>query len=269
MIMLVGSRAMRNYFPDARDPSASDWDHFCDTESEAGILRATHLHTKTPDIKVHKNFKYLYNASQIASPVMQYTIKVSHMFWVPNDHAPTWNKHMSDCIFYQRKGIEFDRRDYELLKPVWEEHYNTKKTNTNQTKQKFFDDAVVRKYDHDSLHLTVSYQTDPLYLYVLKPGSTVDCDWGKFSEMHHDLQIKMIREEIYVTALERLIIPSDYTYNARVAYQWALMKCITSLFKNEWSLWIVLHLDELRKPDCDYVQRHLDRKHMLVLNSNP
>lgn len=27
----------------------------------------------------------------------------------------------------------------------------------------------------------------------------------------------------------------------------------------------MLHLDELRKPDCDYMQRHLDNKNKLVL----
>lgn len=266
MYTLVGGQALSHWFPDA--PMTSDWDYFtpCEVGSEpehpGGILDVF----EDPRLGT-------WNWGEIATPDELYTIKVSHMFWQPNKSDKLWDKHFSRLIFIQRKGAKLIRPLYDILLPIWKQQYN-KKSEPNLTKNKaeFFKDAVVRKYDHDSLHDSVAYRVlssgvhQPWFELILKPGSEVDVDWNMFQLLTPDAQLEMIREEIYVTALERLIIPADYNYDPRKAYHWALRRCITSLFKNEWALWIVTHLDELRRPDVDFVQRHRDNAHLLIPN---
>lgn len=258
MYTLVGSRAMKQHFPDAREPL--DWDYFsrCTVGSEP-------VHTGGR-LDVFEHPMLSWNFGTVATPDELYTIKISHLFWVVSDNK-TWDKHMGDIIFLQRKGCVFIRELYDILFPIWKQHHQGRKTNTNMTSTQFFGDAVQRKYVHDSLHETVKYDALPMYQYLLKEGSEVDCSWDKFSnDLTHSGKLNLMREEVYVTALERLIIPSNYEYSPRAAYHWALRRTLTSLMKNEWSLWIALHLDELRRPDVDYVQRHRDNSHLLILN---
>ena len=128
----------------------------------------------------------------------------------------------------------------------------------------FFDDAVQRKYDHDSLHHSVAYYDRPLFEQILRDGSDVAVDNKKFWAMDFDTQIKLVREEIYATALERIVIPRDYDVSPRWAYHWAVRRTATSLFKGEWALFLMRHLDLLMKPDINYVQRHLDHADRLI-----
>lgn len=252
--MLIGSRAMKHWFPDFREPK--DTDHFSSVPIDGA---ETFWH---PAFPVQWDQK-----AAVASPNLLYTIKVSHAPW---DLHGTWNKHMHDILFLQSQkkrfpGIEFDRESYDILFSVWKEKHGKKRVNLNKTKDDFFGDAVVRKYDHDSLHDSVAYDDAPMYTRILKDGSDVLVDNNKFWSMSHEDKIKTIREEVYATALERWVIPSDYTVSPRAAYARAMKKSITSLFKNEWALFIVLNYSELYKPDMNYVQHHRSKSHKLIL----
>jgi len=247
--MLIGSRAMKHWFPDFREPK--DTDYFHDEPIEGA------------EVFWHPSFpKEWCGTLTDASPDLLYTIKVSHAFW---DLHGTWNKHMHDVLFLQSQGVRFRREDYDILYPVWKEKHGTKRVNLNKTKEDFFGDAVVRKYDHDSLHDSVAYDDTPMYTRILKDGSDVLVDNSKFWAMSHEDKIRTIREEVYATALERWVIPSDYTVSPRAAYAKAMKKSITSLFKNEWALFIVLNYSELYKPDMNYVQHHQSKSHKLIL----
>jgi hypothetical protein len=196
--------------------------------------------------------------SQVATPAELYTIKISHAYWEINRSAANWNKHASDIIFLQRKGAKIIFSLHDELKPIWAERYdNRKRVSLDKTGKQFFSDAVDRTYDHDSLHESVAYHDRPLYERFLKDGSEVMSDWEKFWELSHELQTQAVREEIYATALERILIPGNYTGSPGAAYWWALRRTATSLFKNKWATFLMVNLDELRKPDCDYMSRHL------------
>ena len=149
--------------------------------------------------------------------------------------------------------------------PIWKEKHGKKKTNLNQKASMFFNDAVKRKYNHDSVHETVAYYNAPLYQSILKDGQDVLVDSDKFFNMDYEEQLKLVREEVYTTALERILIPNNYKGSPTLAYKWALRRTITSLFKGRWALWTVLHYSDLSLPDCDYKQRHLDNRHKLEL----
>lgn len=247
--MLIGSKAAKFWYPDFREPK--DEDHFSPDPDLPG------------DNFWHESFPEAWAQNFTAQPDLLYTIKVSHSPWALQNG--TWEKHMADILFYQHKGAEFSRAAWEILHPVWKETHGIKRVNLNKTKEEFFGDAVVRKYDHDSLHDSVAYGDEAMYIRILKDGSDVLVDNDKFWAMSHEDKLKTIREEVYATALERWVIPTDYRISPRMAYAKAMKKSITSLFKNEWALFIILNYKDLYKPDFDYVAQHKSKSHKLIL----
>lgn len=248
--MIIGSKAMKHWFPDFREPK--DVDHFSPNPS-SGV-----------DGFWHESFPIEWATDRVATPDELYTIKVSHSPW---DLHGTWEKHMYDILFLQNKGAKFDQEMYDILYPVWKAKHGKKRVALNKNKENFFADAVVRKYDHDSLHESVAYHDRPMYTRFLEANEEVKIDNDKFwaPEVSHEDRLKTIREEVYATALERWVVPSNYTVSPRAAYARAMKKSITSLFKGKWALFIVLNYTELYKPDMDYVGHHRSKSHKLIL----
>lgn len=257
MLVLVGSRAIHHHFPWAgRVHAESDWDWLSDGELSP-LIDGSRVNEIFTDERLAQ-----WRWGQIATVNELYTLKISHAFWNIGD---SWLKHAYDIMALRRQGAEFIRPLYDILRPIWKEQHGRKEVNLNQTKDRFFSDNVRRKYDHDSLHETVSYSSAPLYKSVLKEGSEVNCSYELFDALSQADKVKLIREEIYVTALERILVPSGFTKDSLFAYRWSLQRCITSLLKNEWALFMVLNLEELFTPDLDYRALHRSRAARLIL----
>lgn len=247
MKILVGSQAIKWWFEDFREPG--DTDYF----SDASISGC--------DVFWHRDLAG-YDWGSIATPDELYTIKVSHSFW---ELHGTWSKHMYDLSFLKKKGHgHFIPELYNLLYPIWEERYGKKKVNLNAKPEDFFNKSVHRVYDHDSIHHSIAYYDRPLFERVLKDGHEVMVDRAKFDALTYEDKVRLVREEVYATALERQVIPSNYTCSPKGAYAWALRKTITSFWKGDWALWVVLNFDELRTPDIDYVNVHRQNKDRLI-----
>lgn len=251
MLTLIGSTAARMHFADFR--TANDVDYHTPRAQDVDDWPEF-------DVFVDERLE-AWTWRKIATPEELYTMKISHSFW---DIDGSWDKHAADIVFFQRKGVQFIRELYDILLPIWKDIHGSKITNLNQSAEDFFGDAVPRKYDHDSIHASVAYHDRPLYESILADGAEVMVDSSKFWAMDHETKIKLIREEIYATALERIVIPQNYECSPGWAYRFALKKGLTSLFKNDWALFVALNLDELGRPDCNYVQRHLRNKNQLI-----
>lgn len=247
--VIIGSRAMKHHFPDFREPK--DWDEF-HPRSVEGI-----------DGFWHESFDPSWADERFATVDELYTIKASHAAWSLRNGS--WNKHMYDLMFLQQRGAKLDQEMYDILVPVWKETHGKKKTNLAMTKNDFFADAVVRKYDHDSLHLALAYRDVPWYTKFLVPGEEVLTSWDAFNNLAHDEKMEALREEIMVTAVERWLIPQDFKASPRAAYARALKLCITSLFKGRWVQVFVENYSELYAPDVDYAQRFHDNSDRLIL----
>lgn len=191
-----------------------------------------------------------------------YTLKVSHAYWELRNGS--WNKHMADVVTLKQAGAKLIPDVHDLLYSVWLETHGRKRVNLNMNAATFFADAVKRKYDHDSIHASVAYGDEPLYIRTLKDGETVAVDMAKVWAMSFEDQVKLFREEVYATALERLMIPNDYRYSPRKAYAWALRRTITSLTKGRSARFIVENFDTFRVPDIDYVARHRANSDRLI-----
>lgn len=256
--LIVGSHALKALGVCNREPKDIDW--WCDgrvgemTSAQGGI-----------DHLWHESFAQFIpdtNSTQYATLDQMYTIKLSHSHWeIPNG---SWHKHIYDMRALKGHGAKLDLGLYRILYKVWEEMYGKKVMNLDQDKSEFFDDAVRRTYDHDSLHASVAYGDHPIYEEILKDGATVDIDPVKMWALSHNQLVRLFREEIYVTALERLVIPRNYKTSAGAAYLWALRRTITSLTKGKSSRFILENFEDFAIPDPSYVQRHLDNSSKLV-----
>jgi hypothetical protein len=187
-----------------------------------------------------------------------YTIKVSHAQWDLKNGS--WGKHMADILFLQGKGAKLIPELHDILYRIWIDRHGPKKMTFSESEE-FFDDAVVRKYDHDSLHESVAYGDHALYLDYLIPGKSVAMDMGKVWASGHDTLVKLFREEIYATALERIVIPRSYRVSPGYAYHWALRRTITSLTKGRTSRWLIENFKDFKEASDpytieNYVERH-------------
>lgn len=192
-----------------------------------------------------------------------YTIKVSHSAWVLKNG--TWDKHMSDIVALKQAGARLDLPLYKMLYSVWTENHGSKRVSLQMDKQSFFADAVKRVYDHDSLHYSVAYEDKPIYESCFKDGQDIEMDMTKIKALPFERQVMLFREEVYATALERWVVPSDYKCSPRKAYADALKKTITSLTKGWSSRFLIEHYDVFRVPDIDYVAQHHSKSNQLIL----
>lgn len=191
-----------------------------------------------------------------------YTIKASHQGWELKNGS--WNKHAYDLIMLKREGAKILDPLYNNLYKVWEELHGKKVMNLDQDKSEFFADAVRRKYDHDSLHNSVAYGERPIYEECLRDGATVDIDPRKMWSLPQGKLIQLFQEEIAVTALERIMVPRDYTGSPAAAWLWSVRRTVTSLTKGKSSRFLIDNLETFMTPDPDYVRRHLSNKEKLV-----
>lgn len=191
-----------------------------------------------------------------------YTIKLSHAGWDLRNGS--WPKHMSDLVLFQDCGAKVDEHLYEILYRCWEELHGPKRTTLEMSKGDFFSDAVVRIYDHDSIHDSVAIGDEALYLSVLREGAEVAMDMAKVKALPFAAKVDLFREEVYATALERIMIPKDYGYSPRAAYAWALRRTITSLTKGWSSRFMAENYGIFRDMEHDYVARHKSRAHLLI-----
>jgi hypothetical protein len=258
MALIIGSTAMNAHFPTTRKPK--DLDYFGPVESVEQMKR---FGIQVNDRFWHDNLVgSQLDRDGIASVDELYTIKVSHAYWELQNGS--WDKHMADIMFLKANGALLDMELHKLLYPIWIETHGAKKMNLAQAAGQFFKDAVVRIYDHDSIHDSVAFGDHPLYERILKDGETVDIDPDKmWNGLTFDEQIALFREEIAATALERWMIPTNYKFSPGRAYKMALRKTITSLTKGKSARFIVTNFEHFARPH-DYMAIHNTKKHKLL-----
>lgn len=259
--LLVGSQALGEYIEIGREPKDHDiWTNEPEYDS------FEEYDGKRVEKFWHEGLVLFFEnrpeQSAIATLDELYTIKCSHVGWELRNGS--WDKHMSDIVKLKSAGAQIIDSQYKILYKIWEDVHGKKQLKLALTKEEFFGDAVVRKYDHDSLHESVAYGDHAMYIDVLKDGSEIDVDMAKIKALPWENQIKLFREEVYATALERQVIPSGYKISPRKAYAWALRRTITSLTKGWSSRFLVENYDVMRKPDVDYVAVHKSKAHKLI-----
>ncbi len=178
------------------------------------------------DLGVDSNLRY-------ADVRELFEIKQSHIFRPRN-----FEKHIQDFHWLksalEEHGIELPTSKY-LEKD--QETINGGKIKTPslmKSKDDFFDDKVVKVFEHDDIHRIMAHKELPMYTFM-QEGADVFCIKSLWDKFTHEDKIKTVLEEAYVIALERKIIPhiflGDKLWTDLESFKWALMRICTTLCK--------------------------------------
>lgn len=251
MKVLIGSTAILHHLPEYERVSGQ------------GVLEPKDIDYFTDESIAGDNFWHpdlaRWNWGKVATLDELYTIKVSHAFW----RLRQWEKHMLDVVQLKDAGAQFIPELYQILYPLWEQKHGKKAANLEQSPEDFFNARITRIYDHDSIHESVAYGERPLFEAILRDGHGVAVSRKKFEALSERDKHRLVREEVYATALERILIPANYRANPVMAYQECLTKTITSFSKGWFPLYIVLNYGELQTMKGNYVKRHLKNRDKL------
>lgn len=188
----------------------------------------------------------------------QYILKLSHL-----EFDIHWAKNISHLQLLKRlTNLNLDNMSENQLKLLndlkehWKIVHKDRKRNVslNQYPKSFFNNKVKRKYYHDDLHSAMAYYDEPMYKRILKDNHPVLPDKKKWDLLSFDDKIKCAREEIYVIALERFLIPNEMKYCKHEAYRAALKKLITTMTKGWFPTFMLDNYNILIKIDKDYVR---------------
>ncbi len=237
--ILIGSAAAQKWFPDFRKPK--DTDYLVNGNWSQTMTRQFEFH----DARKGEGLTWIYeNSDGVASPEVLYTLKLSHSFWNIN-----WEKTVHDIAYFQAKGIQYDPALLKLLYKDWTKIHGAKRAYLNKSNEEFFKDGVTRQYVHDDIHRAVAYYDKPLFEVLKVDSNSANLSKNLFTKLPQSDKIKLCREELYVTALERFLIPKALRGSKLAAYRGACRLLVTSMTKGWFPEFIMLNWSELQYPD--------------------
>ena len=241
--LIMGSHAIKHWFPDfKREPK--DLDIITREDIEPNRLVEHHW---IPEFQYfldkNKDETYL-------DPDFILTCKISHAGW--DIH---WSKTIGDIIFLKSKGCKPKPKLYKKLVKAWIKVHGKKWASLkNKDSETFFVDAVDRKYIHDDIHDAVAVYDKPLYERLIVEG--VSCSEDAFNMLSEEDKLLLVKEEVWVTALERYLIPSNFTCGSVAAYQKSLKKLATTMSSGYFKYFILCNMDKLVSDrDTTYIEK--------------
>ena len=258
--LLIGSRALNYWMPDFKIKDDTDWDII----SEAPLQTHDgnyewHPTTTLNNAKILNGcgsghyVEYCGELIEVAPTMILAMIKRSHLW---RDLA--FDKHITMYTKYLKKYVPSERGKDSYDKMLTErtaltmQQFPQHKISLKKTKDEFFDDYVVKKYDHDYLHELYAHYDHPLYERMQDDSiDSVFCFKDKWQEFSHEDKIKTIQEEAYVIATERFLVPKDWNYSERLAFYKAVCKICTTLTSGFFRDYAIDNFDEVMQT-ADY-----------------
>ena len=172
-------------------------------------------------------------------------MKRSHLWRERNfdKHITMYHKHLEKHLNYSslELGIleERTKLSYEL--------FGNRHPNLNQSNKDFFDDKVVKKFDHDWIHELVAYYDRPLFERLKHRGEEQSawCAKDLWFRLPERDKTRCVAEEAHVIACERFMIPNDWQYSSKKAYYQAVRKVCTTLCSGWFRDWAIDHFPEV------------------------
>lgn len=155
-------------------------------------------------------------------------IKRSHL-WRDlsfDKHITMYHKYLAD---YFKNIVESDQIIYDNRLNLTRQEFPQGYPTLNKTVKEFFDDAVIKKYDHDMLHELVAFYDRPLYTKMQRDSSLAWCNKDQWDSFSYEDKNKCVAEETMVIAIERFLVPNDWNFPPKLAYFKALKKVCTTL----------------------------------------
>lgn len=205
-----------------------------------------------------------------------YILKAGHIHTAQRNQM-LWEKHIHDYHIL-RKMIKLKIVDKYKMDRLIRLHRKTTNQRVKErtpklhgvSKEMFFDDSVIKYYEHDDIHKCMAHKRKPMYEYMQLDSTKVECDRSLWDEFSNEEKIQCVLEECYVIALERKVIPSKVSgkvQNHFNAVRWALYRVCTTLCSGWFRQFAIDNYYEiLNSINNDYVSVFERRK--LELNIN-
>ena len=207
-----------------------------------------------------------------ATPEILTLIKKSHVgyqiHWDKNilDYS-VLKSHSPNMEFYSLVFAEFmEGRAWEMKGRF----SKRKKIDLDKKNSEFFNitqKSVQRKYPHDLLHTHTCYGTRPIYELLKTDLTNASIDETLWNTLNHQTRVNAVREEGFVIALERKIIPAKEkgeTWDRTVAFRWALMRISTNLTNGFFQQFALDNHIEIMKDIPPFDERFFSRVSLAV-----
>jgi hypothetical protein len=160
----------------------------------------------------------------VVNPVGLAIMKRSHLW-----RTLGFDKHITQYCKYLRKYHDPEHPVLKARTILTHFAFPQQHPRLNVSVPEFFDDYVVKRYNHDWLHELVAHEAVPLYKQMQSNPECAWCDKSLWYRFTHQQKINCCSEEVYVIAIERFLVPRDWDYSSKVAYHKALNKVCTTL----------------------------------------
>lgn len=290
--VIIGSYALQYHekrqnpnkytIPIPKETKVKDVDIICEGDEEYRQRIRDYFSTKKLKVEFH-NLNLLNNALALsisgtstacnkrlcmyyASLNLLYAIKRSHAFR-PKDfdktmfHINQMKLIMTPYDIAIANNSNFLKQRIELTKL----EFGDKTPKLNKSNEAFFDDAVKKMYDHDSIHRAVAFGNVPVYEMMKRDFSMAKCEKDMWDKLPYEQRIKAVVEEGMVIALERFILPNKLK-NQRLAFLKALEKICTTLTSGWFRDFAIDNYSTIMHnvTNVDYVKRLVQNQHLLL-----
>ena len=228
--LLIGSRALEYWFGSIDIKPSTDFDVISESPIEGCEFHDIKFLNNADVEKYSTSATYLLpdgSYANVVKPLGLALIKRSHLWRDLSfpKHITHYHKVLGAYRVWSNEDIQFLNTRIELTKQAFPQGH----PNLMQSKDDFFDDAVVKKYQHDDLHEMFAFYDKPLYTRLLRNENLAWCEEDKWNTLSYDEKCKCVAEEVYVIATERLLIPFKNKYPYKIAFFKALQKVCTTL----------------------------------------
>lgn len=234
--ILIGSRALAYWDKSFKLREDADWDIISSEPIEGAEFHDVNFLNNYEIDRYCVDVDYYFNGIKLRIVTLEglRLIKRSHLWrdWNFQKHMCHYQKHIMPCLA-KTNSYSSDYALYDKLlaerTALTMEAFPQANPKLNVSKGEFFDDYVVKKYDHDLLHEIVSYYPKPIYMMMQSNDGKVWCDRNKWNQFSHTQKQQCITEEAYVIAAERFLIPRNWVGSKKISFNWAMNKICTTL----------------------------------------
>lgn len=196
----------------------------------------------------------------VAHPSTLFLIKKSHA-----DYAHYFRKTMHDYHWLKEKCpskhlISAEQLSaYEVRRKEVAARVKKPKVNLKEPNEKFFTQySINRDFEHDDVHNAVKYYDEPMYRKIKRDQSQAWCEWDLFDQLPYEDQLRTVREEAFVIALERYIfqgISRGRPPMPERAFLKAMEAICTRLWTGAWAWFAIDNYPAIVSHDVDYVEK--------------
>ena len=165
--------------------------------------------------------------------------------------------HVRDSDALPTERAAYERRAQEIAARAAPVHRVSMRV-PNETFFRGYSRDEIRLYNHDDLHRTTCYYDIPLYLKLKDEPELAYIPKCNFDRLGPEDQVRLVREECFAIALERVVIPAEalgVRYGAEDAYLYALHRICTDLATGWFRDFAIDRFPEAERIETDFVDR--------------